>query len=126
MEQETHTATAIDWMKSYYLDGGVNCLDCPGRGRTDAGFLWCKFVDDGNVDGCLGPIPTELPIGFGFLASQIGKHLPLTILNSRAGFYIGTKESGVPCSRESAEYFSSASDADNALRSGVWTQKQTP
>ncbi|WP_370588424.1 hypothetical protein [Xenorhabdus sp. BG5] len=41
----------------------------------------------------------------GFLALQYcHKQLPLTVLQTRAGFYIGTTEGGVPCSRESMEY----------------------
>ncbi|WP_338803457.1 hypothetical protein WDV76_15115 [Xenorhabdus griffiniae] len=42
----------------------------------------------------------------GILALQYcHKQLPLTVLQTRAGFYIGTIEGGVPCSRESMEYF---------------------
>ncbi len=55
------------------------------------------------------------------------KRLPLQILHSNAGFYIGTAdpESG-PCSRESVEYFSTESDALAALDTGNWTQKEAP
>jgi len=55
------------------------------------------------------------------------KRLPLEILHSNAGFYIGTAdpESG-PSSRESVEYFPTASAAHAALDSGNWTQKETP
>jgi hypothetical protein len=50
--------------------------------------------------------------------------LPLKVLRSAAGFYIGTAdESGGPCSRESNEYWELESEAELALASGQWTQK---
>jgi len=62
--------------------------------------------------------------------------LPLQVLGSRAGFYIGTfleldltlemdemPEFFGPVSRESEEYFSSAEEAQQALDKGLWTQK---
>ncbi|WP_090140029.1 hypothetical protein [Limnohabitans sp. DM1] len=64
----------------------------------------------------------------GRLASEwCGKRLPLEILQSNAGFYIGTAdpESG-PCSRESVEYFPEKGVAQAALDSGNWTQKDVP
>lgn len=56
-----------------------------------------------------------------------GKLLPLAVLESRVGFYIGTMtvEDG-PCSRESAEYWPSAGQAEAALSSGQWTQRDEP
>ncbi|MBE8597348.1 hypothetical protein [Xenorhabdus sp. BG5] len=62
----------------------------------------------------------------GFLALQYcHKQLPLTVLQTRAGFYIGTTEGGVPCSRESMEYFASREQAEFALKQGRWTQRQS-
>ncbi|QTL41748.1 hypothetical protein HGO23_14635 [Xenorhabdus budapestensis] len=62
----------------------------------------------------------------GVLALQYcHKQLPLTVLRSRAGFYIGTMEAGVPCSRESTEYFASREQAELALQQGRWTQRQS-
>jgi len=62
--------------------------------------------------------------------------LPLQVLGSKAGFYIGTfleldltldvdemPEFFGPVSRESEEYFSSAEEAQDALDKGLWTQK---
>jgi len=62
--------------------------------------------------------------------------LPLQVLGSKAGFYIGTfleldltlevdemPEFFGPVSRESEEYFSSAEEAQHALDNGLWTQK---
>ncbi|WP_263147701.1 hypothetical protein [Pseudomonas sp. RIT-PI-AD] len=49
--------------------------------------------------------------------------LPLQILYSRAGYYIGTVcEDGLPCSRESREYFDTQQAAEIALQNGTWTQ----
>lgn len=57
-----------------------------------------------------------------------GKSLPLQILHSRAGHYIGTfdDEACAPCSRESLEYFPTKEKAQQALETGSWTQKVTP
>lgn len=54
-----------------------------------------------------------------------GKCLPLTVLCSGAGHYIGTFESG-PCSRESVEYFATEEAASDALQNGAWTQRLAP
>lgn len=58
-----------------------------------------------------------------------GKELPLQALRSHstAPFYIGTwdPEEG-PCSRESEEYFRTREQAEAALASGNWTQRQEP
>ncbi|WP_422824375.1 hypothetical protein [Xenorhabdus bharatensis] len=62
----------------------------------------------------------------GVLALQYcHKQLPLAVLQSRAGFYIGTMEAGVPCSRESTEYFASREQAELALQQGRWAQRQS-
>ncbi|MDC9616207.1 hypothetical protein PSI19_20595 [Xenorhabdus khoisanae] len=61
----------------------------------------------------------------GVLALQYcHKQLPLTVLQTCAGFYIGTIEGGMPCSRESMEYFASREQAEFALKQGRWTQRQ--
>lgn len=62
----------------------------------------------------------------GQLAQQYcGKRLPLEVLQSQRGFYIGTfdDETG-PCSRESNEYFETREACEQALASGNWTQKE--
>lgn len=69
----------------------------------------------------------ETTVQFGKLAKiWCKKTLPLQVLHSNAGFYIGTWDEEGPCSRESAEYFKSESSAEQALQSGVWTQRETP
>jgi hypothetical protein len=49
--------------------------------------------------------------------------LPLQVLKSQAGFYIGTFDEEGPCSRESFEYFPTKEAAFAALETGEWTQK---
>lgn len=52
--------------------------------------------------------------------------LPLEVLQSASGFYIGTQEEGMSFSRESAEYFRHRQDAVDALNTGEWTQRDHP
>lgn len=60
----------------------------------------------------------------GQLAAECGLSLPLQVLSSAAGHYIGTAADGIPYSRESVEYFASAELASAALEAGAWTQRQ--
>lgn len=63
----------------------------------------------------------------GYLAlTFVGTHLPLQVLRSAAGYYIGTFDDDEPCSRESVEYFPSRSAAIQALATSVWTQRAHP
>ena len=69
-------------------------------------------------------------IRFGKLAYQAGHQLELEVLQSNAGYYIGTffrnpnnpSDYG-PFSRESKEYFASESEAKYALDNDEWTQR---
>lgn len=74
--------------------------------------------------------PTMLakpPIGM--LAKQeLGVRLPLTVLESQKGFYLGTIDEEGPVSRESVEYWTKESDAVAALKTSdtdaqSWTQR---
>ena len=63
---------------------------------------------------------------YGSLALEYGDvMLPLRVCLSFNGrYYLGTvDETGEPISRESVEYFSSYKDAESALKSGDWTQR---
>jgi hypothetical protein len=61
---------------------------------------------------------------YGVLALQYCHlRLPLQVLRSAAGYYIGTAEFDGPCSRESEEYWELESEAQQALVTGQWTQK---
>ena len=65
---------------------------------------------------------------FGQLAAVWGKRLlPLEILKSPAGFYLGTLDTdGSPYSRESIEYWPTRAGAARAMTTGGWTQKPEP
>jgi len=64
---------------------------------------------------------------YGKLAKQYcNKELPLQVLRSAAGYYIGTASEDGPCSRESSQYYRYHLDACNALQSGNWSQKLYP
>lgn len=75
------------------------------------------------------PTNTELPSkpAFGLLAKTFcGKRLPLQILQSQGGFYIGTADGDGPVSRESGEYYVTHDAAQRALALGAWTQRPFP
>jgi len=64
---------------------------------------------------------------FGQLAlTYCGKFLPLEVLHSAAGHYIGTRDTEGPVSRESREYFRSHAAAQRALERGGWSQLAVP
>ncbi|ELQ9312179.1 hypothetical protein R3D73_005225 [Serratia marcescens] len=60
----------------------------------------------------------------GILAAESGFHLPLQVLKSGRGYYVGTANHEGPVSRESEEYFSLHNDAVQALTQGTWTQRE--
>jgi len=69
---------------------------------------------------------------FGKLAEDFcGIRLPITVLQSAAGFYLGTLkfdedcQCDMPYSRESNEYWPTSVHATDALHSGQWTQKRS-
>ncbi|MAO61081.1 MULTISPECIES: hypothetical protein [Alloalcanivorax] len=64
----------------------------------------------------------------GYLAvTYCGLALPLRVMHSGAGYYIGTGSDELgPVSRESEEYFPNRGAAEAALKASNWTQKQTP
>lgn len=62
---------------------------------------------------------------YGVLASQCGYQIPVEVLESNAGFYVGTFDCG-PVSRESVEYWGTRAAAEEALNTGNWTQKPNP
>lgn len=63
-------------------------------------------------------------VHFGFLALALhGKRLPLVVLASNDGFFLGTAEGEAAVTQESTEHFASAQLAQEALASGSWTQR---
>jgi len=72
-------------------------------------------------------IDTKTP--YGKLAFDImAVRLPLEVLCSPRGFYLGTENDAGPVSRESAEYWPTYEDAERALEAGpaAWTQREEP
>lgn len=58
----------------------------------------------------------------GKLARESGFNLPIQVLESARGFYIGTFDDTGPVSRESLEYYDTRSQAEYALSKNTWTQ----
>ena len=60
-------------------------------------------------------------------ALQGGKITPLIVMRSRHGYYLGRAEVStgypMPYSRESVEYFARKEDAQQALDTSSWTQR---
>lgn len=64
---------------------------------------------------------------YGHLAMQSGgMKLPIQVLKSGGGYYIGTFDDHGPCSRESVEYWPTEVQANNALLTNNWTQREQP
>ena len=62
----------------------------------------------------------------GALAYQeLGEQLPLEVLRSASGYYLGTQDETGPVSRESEEYWRTEPEAKQALAGGGWTQRQS-
>ena len=63
----------------------------------------------------------------GQLAAKAGHELPVRVLSSNRGYYIGTfSETLGPVSRESVEYWDKAIHAEEAMRTGKRTQRRHP
>jgi hypothetical protein len=57
--------------------------------------------------------------------ARTGAHLPVQVLKSAAGYYLGTLGSdGSPYSRESVEYWKKPLDAMVALGAGNWNARR--
>lgn len=63
----------------------------------------------------------------GILALHAGHLLPIQVLESHQGFFLGTQhpEEG-QVSRESEEYWRQKKEAAEALEHGDWTQRREP
>src|SRR3546814_7158271 len=70
---------------------------------------------------------TDIRVPHGKLALEFGgNRLPLAVLKSHRGYYLGTYDDCGPVSRESAEYWPTEDRAEDALASGEWTQRDHP
>lgn len=67
--------------------------------------------------------PARSHRAIGQVAHAYGACLKVEVLESPEGFYIGTREDGLPFSRESVEYYPSRAVAERALMRGTWTQR---
>ena len=63
-------------------------------------------------------------MSYGKLASESGLQLPVRVLKSKAGYYLGTENDEGPVSRESVEYWPGKERAQTALTEGNWVQHQ--
>ena len=65
---------------------------------------------------------------YGYLTyAGCARRAELQVLKSQAGWYVGTvNEDGLPCARESQEYWPSETLALEALTNDTWTQKAWP
>lgn len=59
----------------------------------------------------------------GKLARETGMKLPLQVLPSAKGYYLGTATENGPYSRESEEYWPTAALAEQAMADGNFTQR---
>lgn len=60
------------------------------------------------------------------ISRRFGFKLPLQVLRSAKGFYIGTANDSGPVSRESVEYWDTLQGAAKALEKGTFTQRENP
>lgn len=72
-------------------------------------------------------ISSTIPCG-SLAYEYMGQRLPLQVMQSARGFYLGTANESGPVSRESEEYWLSAEEAEGALKAGrcAWTQRDEP
>ena len=104
------------WLPCYATIVGVGQH---AKRRWVAKVVGCSHVLDDNA-------PTRR-VEYGLLAEQYcDVHLPLQVLRSGAGYYIGTFDGEGPCSRESIGYWPTYEQADKALRDREWVQKPNP
>lgn len=62
-------------------------------------------------------------VQYGALSEACGEKLPLEILKSAAGYYLGTYSERGPWTRESVQYWRTEAKAKEAWDKGNWTQR---
>ena len=86
--------------------------ECERRGKLQI------YRQAWNQASGLGP---DLPDA---ICDPKGNILPVQVLKSAAGFYLGTLQGGSPFTRESEKYWSTAAEAASALEDGLWTARR--
>jgi len=93
----------------FYIQHEIIDADGNGNHRRESAFL------------------TEREAQETLAALQGGKITPLIVMRSRHGYYLGRAEGStgypMPYSRESVEYFARKEDAQQALDTSSWTQR---
>jgi hypothetical protein len=132
-KSNTWTFDNSDGHAALMVTATLTCLGVSEDQILNVTNLLEEVTDETQVNGSrsllddVGDTTVKLHSKLGQLAKAwCKKSLPLQVLESRAGFYIGTADEDGPCSRESVEYFSSHDCAQQALSNGLWTQKDEP
>ena len=68
--------------------------------------------------------PWSEPAAAQGVEARSGKALPVQVLESAAGLYLGTVNEAGPYSRKSQEYWRSQQAAEKALETGPWTARR--
>lgn len=132
--QPSTTMDSLEAARLFYEKTGAFASE-EGLVWHEAHGLW--FGGEGyahvlNADGTPADNNSDLWKKCGLLAFRYTREkekLPLQVLQSNAGFYIGTVVSsgdmrGAPNTRESDRYWKKAHEAQSALETGNWVQKQ--
>lgn len=107
----------------------MNCQNYSVASSAAGFYILRETVDaDGNVSHRRETaFLTEREAQETLAALQGGKITPLIVMRSRHGYYLGRAEVStgypMPYSRESVEYFARKEDAQQALDTSSWTQR---
>jgi hypothetical protein len=124
-EQLEREATNMCWQSNY----------AASREDHDSHWQWqaceseCwrrnkKAIAGSALEAAMGP-NARRPPPLMIREADTGAHLPVQVLRSAAGYYLGTKSSdGSPYSRESVEYWQKPVAARAALDLGQWTARR--
>jgi hypothetical protein len=101
----------------YHWHASACYAECERRGRPD---IYRRAYESASGQ----EVPTRrLPTAI--RDRQTGEVLPIKVLRSGAGYYLGTSsKNGEPYSRESEEYWRSGKDAEKTLARGEWSARR--
>ena len=122
----SNTAGALQSCAGTSRSGGELAVNESGIGRHAARPLrrTRKPADFLSVSRSKAQDAARQRHGLGLVAYAFGASLRVEVLEGEEGFYIGTRDDGLPFTRESVEYFPSRSSAERALMRGAWTQRR--